>query len=430
MTILTLLILAPSIHIYIGVFFIILFIIFSSLISASEIAYFSLSPSNIKEIKDNKSKLNSIILKQLNNSERLLATLLITNTFFNISIVIISTYISSNLSITINPTLAFIFQVVILTLIILFFGEILPKVYATQNNLPVLKFLAFPVSFLITILYPLSSLLLLSSSFIVKHFSSSKRNISIGDLKHAIDLASQDLKDDEKILKGIVKFRNIDVKEIMKYRNQVVAVDIKDSFSKLISIINDKGYSRIPVISEGFDNINGIIFIKDLLPHSHKNDTFRWQSLIRPAYFVPETKKINELLKDFQAKKNHIAVVVDEYGGTSGLVSLEDIIEEIVGDISDEFDDEDVTFSKLDENNYIFDGKTALKDFYKILKIEDTSVFENNKGEAETVAGFVLEILGSFPKQGTKINFKNYVFTIEALDKKRIKLVKLTMLND
>jgi putative hemolysin len=258
-----------------------------------------------------------------------------------------------------------------------------------------------------------------------------KTNLNVSQLSQALKLTSKEdtTKEEQKILQGIVSFGNTDVRQVMRPRIDIFALNIEQKYTEIMAEIIENGYSRIPVFKDNIDQIVGVLYVKDLLPYLDDDD-FDWTSLLREPFFVPENKKLDDLMVEFKYKKVHLAVVVDEYGGTSGLISLEDIIEEIVGDISDEFDDEDVTYSKLDENNYIFDGKTALKDFYKILKIEDPSVFENHKGDAETIAGFVLEISGSFPKQGTKVSFKNYVFTIEALDKKRIKLVKLTILND
>jgi putative hemolysin len=414
-----------SLNAFVSIFFIILFIILTAYISASEIAYFSLSPSKLKKIKENKSKTNNLILRQLNDPERLLATILIANTFFNISIVVFSTYLSTCLKISLNHPFSIFSQVIILTLLILFFGEILPKTYSTQNDLSVLKKVAFPVLFLEKLFYPLSSLLILSSSYIKKHFSTDRHNISYGDLQRAVELVSVQLEDDERILKGIIKFRNIDVKEIMKYRNLVFVVDIKDSFCKILEIINQKGYSRIPVISERFDNMSGILYIKDLLPHIHKSDTFKWQSLIRPAYFVPETKKINDLLKEFQTNKNHIAIVVDEYGGSCGIVTLEDILEEIVGDINDGDITTDIRYIKTDDENFIFDGTTLLNDFYKIINVED-SIFEKIKGDADTLAGLILEMKGFIPQKDEIIKFQNLIFKIISVDNRRIKRVQVT----
>jgi len=423
MTVLNIIFISNQIHVYIAIFFVILFITFTSFISACEIAYFSLSPSKIKYIKDKKSKSSTLILRQLNNSELLLATILIANTFFNISIVVFSTYIGSNLKVSVNPVYGSILQVVILTFIILFFGEILPKVYATHYSSSVLKIMAYPILFLEIIFYPISSILILSTSFIVKFFISDKQDISIKELQHAIDLVSDDLNEDEKILKGIVKFRNIDVKEIMKNRTQVITVDIKDAFTKVLSVVNEKGYSRIPVITQNFDNVNGILYIKDLLPHIHKNNTFRWQSLIRPAYFIPETKKINDLLKEIQSKKNHIAVVVDEYGGTSGIITLEDILEEIVGDIDDE---DENNYIKIDENNYIFNGTILLNDFYKIINLNE-NIFEDIKGDADTLAGIILELKGFIPQKKDVILYKNLIFKIKSVDDRRIKQIIVTI---
>ncbi|WP_100610245.1 gliding motility-associated protein GldE [Confluentibacter lentus] len=414
--------------------FILMFLLLacSALISGAEVAMFSLTKTDIEDGLDKKSKRIQIISKLLERPKKLLATILVANNFINISIVILFAYLGGFIFVGIaSPILRFFIEVVIVTFFILLFGEILPKIYASRNKLKFATFMAYPLSVLDVVLSPLSLPMRSFTIVIHKKLGKQKTNLNVNQLSHALKLTSEHdtTKEEQKILQGIVSFGNTDTKQVMRPRIDIFALNIDQKYSEIMPEIIENGYSRIPVFKDNIDQIVGILYVKDLLPYIDREE-FDWTSLMRDPFFVPEKKKLDDLMAEFQHKKVHLAVVVDEYGGTSGLVSLEDIIEEIVGDISDEFDDEDVTYSKLDENNYIFDGKTALKDFYKILKIEETNIFENHKGEAETVAGFVLEILGSFPKQGTKINFKNYVFTIEALDKKRIKLVKLTMLND
>jgi gliding motility-associated protein GldE len=327
-----------------------------------------------------------------------------------------------------NPKIKFVVEVVVVTFLILLFGEILPKIYASRNNVKFATFMAYPLKVLDVFLSPISLPMRGVTIGIHNKLGKQKSNLSVDQLSQALELTSQDdtTKEEHKILQGIVSFGNTDTKQVMRPRIDIFALNIEQKYLEIMPIIIENGYSRIPVYRENIDTIEGILYVKDLLPFIDRKQ-FDWTSLLREPFFVPENKKLDDLMSEFQEKKVHLAVVVDEYGGTSGLISLEDIIEEIVGDISDEFDDEDLTYSKLDENNYVFEGKTALKDFYKIIRLEDDLVFEEKKGEAETVAGFVLEISGSFPKLNSKIKFKNYVFTIEAMDKKRIKLVKFTI---
>lgn len=414
--------------------FVLLFLLLacSALISGAEVAVFSLTKTDIEDGLDKKSNRTQIILKLLERPKKLLATILIANNFINIATVILFAYLGSFIFEDIaSPILKFFIEVIIVAFLILVFGEILPKIYASRNKLKFAAFMAYPLSVLDVVLSPLSLPIRNLTISIHKKLGKQKTNLNVSQLSQALKLTSEyeTTKEEQKILQGIVSFGNTDTKQVMRPRIDIFALNIDQDYSEVMAEIIENGYSRIPVFKDNIDQIVGILYVKDLLPYLDR-DVFDWTSLLREPFFVPENKKLDDLMAEFQHKKVHLAVVVDEYGGTSGLISLEDIIEEIVGDISDEFDDEDVTFSKLDDNNYIFDGKTALKDFYKILKIEDSTVFENHKGDAETIAGFVLEISGSFPKQGTKVNFKNYVFTIEALDKKRIKLVKLTILND
>ena len=407
-----------------------LLLLCSALISGAEVALFSLKRNDVEEGLEQKSKRIEIIAKLLESPKKLLATILVANNFINIAIVILFAFLGDLIfeSIT-NPQIKFLVEVVVVTFLILLFGEILPKIYASRNKLKFVSFMAYPLKVLDVILSPISLPMRIVTIGIHNKLGKQKSNLSVDQLSQALELTSQEdtTTEEHKILKGIVSFGNTDTKQVMRPRIDIFALKIEQKYLEIMPEIIENGYSRIPVYRDNMDTIEGILYVKDLLPYIDRKQ-FDWTTLLREPFFVPENKKLDDLMAEFQEKKVHLAVVVDEYGGTSGLISLEDIIEEIVGDISDEFDDEDLMFSKLDDNNYVFDGKTALKDFYKIIKLEDDTVFEENKGEAETVAGFVLEISGSFPKLNSKINFKNYVFTIEAMDIKRIKLVKFTIL--
>ncbi|MBI5539478.1 MAG: gliding motility-associated protein GldE [Bacteroidia bacterium] len=406
-------------------------IILSGMMSASEVAYFSLTPSEIEKLKKKPNSKGNKILKLLDNPEKLIGTILIANTFVNIGIVIISTWVSTAIFNSYFPRASnlviFIFQAVVITLIILFFGEIFPKAFATQFRMRTANFMATTITFLSKLLFPIT-FLLVKSSDVIKQRVQRQTAVSINDLSHAIDLASTELRDDEKLLKGIVNFGNTDVKEIIISRMDVVTVDMKYPFSKVVSIIIESGYSRIPAISNSFDNVKGILYIKDLLPHIHKTE-FRWQSLIRPPYFIPETKKINDLLEEFQLKKIHMAVVIDEYGGASGIVTLEDILEEIVGDIDDEFDKENTSFVKISETEYLFEGKTLLNDFYRAVNVAD-NYFDSIKGEAETLAGLILEIKGSIPQKNELIKIEKINFKIKSVDNRRIKQLIVNLEKD
>jgi len=407
-----------------------LLLLCSALISGAEVALFSLNRGDVEPGLEKKSKRIEIIAKLLESPKKLLATILVANNFINIAIVILFAFLGDLIFEGIaNPQIKFIIEVVVVTFLILLFGEILPKIYASRNNLKFATFMAYPLKVLDVILSPISLPMRSVTIGIHNKLGKQKSNLSVDQLSQALELTSQEdtTTEEHKILKGIVSFGNTDTKQVMRPRIDIFALKIEQKYLEIMPEIIENGYSRIPVYRDNMDTIEGILYVKDLLPYIDRKQ-FDWTTLLREPFFVPENKKLDDLMAEFQEKKVHLAVVVDEYGGTSGLISLEDIIEEIVGDISDEFDDEDLMFSKLDDNNYVFDGKTALKDFYKIIKLEDDTVFEENKGEAETVAGFVLEISGSFPKLNSKINFENYVFTIEAMDIKRIKLVKFTIL--
>jgi putative hemolysin len=413
----------------------ILLLISSALISGSEIAFFSLNQTDINELSNN-GKEKNVVVTLLERPRKLLATILITNNFINILIVLLFASLAETLFGDFNISLdlyffavpiRFLLEILLVTFLILLFGEVLPKVYASRNALLFAKKMSKFIHTVNILLTPFSMPLIAITKWVEQKLGSKASNFSVETLSQALELTSRDAtsKDEQKILHGIVNFGNTETVQIMKPRIDVFALSDTETYEEVLSKILTNGYSRNPVYSENIDTIIGVLYAKDLLAHLNKK-TFDWQTLLREPFFVPENKKLDDLLADFRAKKNHLAIVVDEYGGTSGVVTLEDVIEEIVGDINDEFDDEDVSYSKIDANNYIFEGKTSIKDFCKILDDEDEEIFEEEKGESETLAGFILEISGKFPKKGTEINFKNYTFTIEALDKKRIKQVKAT----
>jgi putative hemolysin len=403
----------------------------SALVSGAEVALFSLTQTDIDSALEDNSKPIEIISKLLERPKKLLATILVANNFINIAIVILFAYLGSYFFEGISSAITrFVLEVVIVTFLILLFGEILPKIYASRNRVKFAKFMAYPLRVLDFIISPLSLPMRSITITIHNKLGKQKSNINVNYLSQALELASdQDTtKEEHKILQGIVSFGNTDAKQVMQPRIDIFALEESLKLTEIFSEIVSRGFSRIPVYKDNVDTIIGVLYAKDLLPYLDRKQ-FDWRTLLREPFFVPENKKLDDLMVEFQEKKVHLAIVVDEYGGTSGIVSLEDVIEEIVGDISDEFDDEDLTFSKLDDKNYVFEGKTTLKDFYRIIKLEDENIFESKKGEAETIAGFVLEISGSFPKLGSKIKVDNYGFTIEALDKKRIQQVKVTLPN-
>ena len=401
-------------------------LVFSGLISGSEVALFSLSKSQLK--KEDKSSNIQIIQKSLSNPNKLLATILVANSFVNIAIVILFTQIGNIIFKNITSTFwQFIVEVVVATFLILLFGEILPKIYASRNNLIFSKLVIYPLVLLDFILTPISLPMQKLSNFIKNKLSFTKQNINLNQISSALELTSPDETtiQEQKILKGILSFGNTETKEIMRPRLDIHAYSNLLNYEEVLKNIVENNFSRVPVYKDDLDNIIGILYVKDLLPFLDKKD-FDWLSTLRKPFFIPENKKLDDLMQEFQEKKIHLAIVVDEFGGTSGVISLEDVIEEIVGDISDEFDDDSLLFSKLDNFNYVFEGKTSMKDFYKILNI-DSTLFENFKGDSETIAGFILEISQSFPKANSKIAFKNYTFTIESVDKKRIKQVKVSI---
>ncbi len=412
-----------------GLLVILILLLVSALISGSEIAFFSFNHSHLDTLRDDSRPLAQKTIKLLERPKSLLATILITNNVVNIAIIILSSFVSNILfNFEDYLILGFVVQVLIVTFLILLFAEVLPKVYASQNPLQFAFFMANPLLVLRRAFYPLSNLLVKSTNFIDKNLHVKRSGISADELSHAIDI-THNLKaseDDKLLLQGIVHFSNIYAREIMKSRVDVMAVEEKTPFSVLVKTIVEAGYSRIPVYKESFDEITGILYIKDLLPYLDLDDNFEWQKLIRPSFFVPESKKINDLLKEFQEKKIHMAIVVDEYGGTSGIITLEDIVEEIVGEINDEFDIEETIYSKLDDNNYVFEGKTLIKDFCKITDVEYASL-DGIKGEADTLAGLILEIKQELPYRGEKIQFDNFDLEVDAVDSRRIKKIKVIL---
>lgn len=411
-----------------GLLGILILLFCSALLSGTGVALFSLSQNDVDEItQDNNSK-GTLIYKLLEKPKKLLATLMIANNFINITIILLFSFIGENIFVAITiPLLKFIVEISSITFLIILFGEVLPKVYASRNAIKFAVLVAYPLGFLDKLLSPISLPMRAITIYLHNKLGKQKTNFSVDQLSQALELTASDetSTEEQKILEGIVSFGNTDTRQVMSPRIDIFALEINETFTEICPKIIDKGFSRIPVYRDNIDQIEGVLYVKDLLPHINTSD-FDWSSLLREPFFIPENKKLDNLLKDFQSMKSHLAIVVDEYGGTSGLVSLEDVIEEIVGDISDEFDDEHINFSKIDDKNYLFEGKINLKDFYRIIDV-DEELFENRKGEAETLAGFILEILGNFPKKNQKISFENCLFTIETVDQKRVKQIKVTI---
>ena len=406
----------------------VILLILSGFISGSEVALFSLSKTEIESKSDLKSF--KIITNLLEKPNKLLATILVVNNLINIAIVILFTKLGEVLFSAIgSPLIKFFIEIVVATFLILLFGEILPKIYASRNNISFSRIIAYPLSILDIIFSPISLPMQKFSNYIKNKLAIQNSNISIDQISHALDLTRPEdtTKQEQKLLKGIVNFGNIDTSEIMHPRIDIFALDSKLKSEEVLKSITRTNHSRIPVYDENLDKIIGVLHIKELLPFLDKKD-FQWKKLLRKPLFIPENKKLDDLMLEFQEKKVHLAIVVGEYGGTSGLVTLEDVIEEIVGDISDEFDDDNLLYSRIDDQNYIFDGKTSLHDFCRIIR-EDKNIFDQYKGDAETIAGFILEISKSFPRKNSKINFMKFIFTVESIDKKRIKQIKLTILN-
>ena len=404
-------------------------LLFSALISGSEVAFFSLNPSEKDELNNSDSKEHLRVSQLLAYPKKLLATILISNNFINVAIIILSTYTINNIFNFNNITswIAFLIQVAGITFVLLLFGEVIPKVYATKHALTLAKRMSGPIAFLKTFFKPISSLLIYSTGIIDRKVKKKGLDVSVEELSDALDLTEDipENNDEHRILKGIVKFGETSVKQVMKARLDVIAIERNISFKEVVEIILECGHSRIPVYEESFDKIIGLLYIKDLLPHIQNPDNFNWNNLVRDPFFVPENKKLDDLLKEFQAMKIHLAIVADEYGGTSGIITLEDVLEEIVGEISDEFDTDDIVYSKLDHNTYIFEGKTGLNDLFKIIELEDDSIFDQVRKEADTLAGLIIEITGRIPLKNEKINHKHFSFIIESADNRRIKRVKI-----
>ena len=416
------------VYLFVTIFILLLF---SGLISGSEVAYFRLSPGDRETLRESDTPSSKLVLQLLDKPRNLLATILVANNFVNIAIVILSSFVVNMMfEFHDNDIFQFIFEVVIITVMLLLIGEVIPKVYAIKEGNFLAGFMALPLLVLSKVFYPVIFLLTRTSNIIEKRIEWKEKNLSSEDLSRALELTqdNQIEEEDQKILEGIVKFGSTDVKQIMVARIDAIALDEENGFKEVLKAIHEHGYSRIPVYKENFDNISGVLYIKDLLPYLEEGDDFKWVKFIRKPFFVPENKKIDDLLKEFQEKKIHLAVVVDEYGGSSGIVTLEDILEEIVGDISDEVEEESY-FTKLDDNNFLFDGKTPLIDFYKIVKVDD-SKFESAKGESDTIAGFVVEISGRIPKKMEKFRFENVLFTVESANVKRVKEIKVSLLNE
>ena len=397
----------------------------SGFASASEIAFFSLSPADLSELEDGKHPSDEKIEKLLDDKERLLATILITNNFVNVAIIMLCNIFFMQVFNFGSPLAEFLVLTVILTFLLLLFGEIMPKIFSAQNVLKFCRFSAPGIWACRSIFYPLSSVLVRSTSFLNKHFSRKNHNISVDELSHALELTDKaEISEENNILEGIIRFGGETAKEVMTSRLDVVDLDIRTPYSEVLKCVVENAYSRIPIYAGTRDNIKGVLYIKDLLPHLNKGDNFRWQTLIRTAYFVPETKMIDDLLRDFQANKIHIAIVVDEFGGTSGIVTMEDIIEEIVGEIHDEYDDEERTYAVLNDHTWVFEAKTQLTDFYKVTKI-DEETFDDVAGDADTLAGLLLELKGEFPVLHEKLSFNRYEFEVLEMDNRRILKVKV-----
>lgn len=410
---------------------VLILLILSGLISGSEVAFFSISPKDIEILKLGNNVNDFAVLKLLQKPRFLLATILIANNFVNVSIIIISNYFLSLLISSPNEIIQVLINVVLVTTILVFFGEVAPKVSATQNNLGLARLTSRMLLALRWLFYFPSWLLVKSGLFIEKRFQSKNREIDLGEIEKAIELSSSNgsTKEDVAMLKGIVNFGNTAVKQIMTPRIDIVALDIEANFDAVMAAVREHGYSRMPVYKESLDKIEGVLYIKDILEHTNQKASFEWQNLIREPMFVPETKKIDDLLREIQENRKHLGIVVDEYGGTSGIVTLEDILEEVVGDINDEFDETiDTDYRKINESTYLFEGKVFLNDLVKILNIDNDS-FDEVRGESDSLGGLILELTGEIPKKGTKLNFNNFLFTVLEVEKYRIQKVKVQILD-
>ena len=419
-------------NVLIGIFIMLILLLLSALISGSEVAYYSLSPQDKKTLEEDTSKSSQRVLELLKKPKTLLATILIGNNLVNVAIIILSSLLMKMLfNFEGSELLGFIIQVVAVTLIILMVGEISPKVYATKNAMRLALIMGSALTFMSKLFYPLARVLVVGTRKIdqrAKEQNDSGNFITADELNHALELTTDNTTgaDEKRILSGIVKFGSTEVRQVMTPRIDVICFDTKTTYKQLQTEIVEHGFSRIPIFEDSFDNVVGILYVKDLLNHLHAPDDFDWKPLLRNPSFVTENKKLDDLLREFQDDKNHMAVVVDEYGGSSGVISLEDIIEEIVGEISDEFDDEELIYTKIDENNYVFEGKAALIDVYRVLDITGEK-FEAAKGDSDSLAGFILELTGNIPQKNERIRFEHYLFTIEAADKRRVKRVKVTI---
>ncbi|MBP5366307.1 MAG: gliding motility-associated protein GldE [Bacteroidales bacterium] len=413
-----------TVEIIVASIVLVILLLLSGLISGSESAYFSLSPVSVERIKSLTSMKARLTMNNLSRPDKLLATILIANNFVNVGIVMLSAYLSTELfDFGSSTLLKFIFETIIITLIILFFGEVVPKIYSRQHNSSFAMFMAYPLALMQKLLTPFSFMLMRSTKVVNQRLSRHQQNMSVDDLSQAVELTGDNISEGKEMLEGIVNFANLCASDIMTPRLDVVSIDTEDSFNRVKQIVVDSGYSRIPVYNERPDDIQGILFVKDILSHLDEDNSFDWKMLLRKPYYIPETKKINELLAEFQTSKTHMAIVVDEYGGMSGIVTLEDVIEEIVGDISDEFDDEEKMWTRQPDGSIIFEGKISLNDFYKVTGIDDEE-FEKDRGDAETLAGFLLELKGLIPKKQDTIKYRNYKFDIVAADARKITKIR------
>jgi len=419
---------APTVGVCVAAILTILLLVVSGFASGSEIAIFSLSPQDVNELDPEKNSQDAKIQMLRDDNERTLATILITNNFVNVTIIMLCNYVFSHIIDFGNAVwLQFLCITVLLTFLLLLFGEIIPKIFARQDPLRFCRRVVSAVLVARKLFWPLETLLLRSGTIAEKVVPQENHTLSTADLEQALELTNkEDIKDEKSMLQGIIRFGDETAKEVMTSRQDVVSIDIKSTYTEVLKSVVDNNYSRMPVYQDNLDNIRGVLYIKDLLPHLNKPANFRWQSLIRPPYFVPETKKIDDLLREFQDNKVHIAIVVDEFGGTSGIVTLEDILEEIVGEINDEYDDDEKRYVRIAPNAYVFEGKTLLSDFCRILHIDDEE-FGEVEGEADTLAGLLLEIKGDFPRLHEQLSFKNYRFEILAIEERRISKVKVTI---
>ena len=416
-----------DVNVVVAILLVILLLLLSGFASASEIAFFSLSPTDVESLDPDKSSSDKLIELLRDDSERTLATVLITNNLVNVAVIMLCNYIFGSLFTFGAEWLQFLCVTILLTFLLLLFGEIIPKVYSRRRPLAFCRKAVKGIMFFRRLFWPIETILLKSGAFAEKVIQKENRQLSVDELEQALELTDkEEIKDEQSMLQGIIRFGDETAKEIMTSRQDIVDLDIRCSYDTVLKCIVENNYSRIPVYQDNQDNIRGVLYIKDLLPHLSKGANFRWQSLIRPPYFVPETKKIDDLLRDFQENKVHIAIVVDEFGGTSGIVTLEDILEEIVGEINDEFDEDERNYTKLASNTYLFEGKTLLKDFLKILNLPDDE-FDDIEGDADSLAGLLLEIKGDFPAVHEVLIYKDYKFEVLEIEERRISKVKVTV---